>query len=373
MLGGETDERYLERVLAERVDPTLIPRAGDRLRIVYTPFHGAGRRLVPEALRRCGLRQLFTVEEQMTPDGSFPTVASPNPENAEGFAPGIALAEKVDSDLVVATDPDADRVGVMARDKNGRFRTITGNRMGALLLDYILRAHTENGSMPPLPYAVKTIVTTELAAEICRRYGVTLYNVLTGFKYIGEIIKKSEEKGEGSFILGFEESYGYLKGSYARDKDAVVASVLICEMAAYYKERGMTLCDAEEMLLSTYGCYTEKTENLVMSGSDGQKKMKALMERLRKEPPASLAGKEVLAVRDYKAGVIYRKAGGEEATGLPCSDVLYFELAGGSSLVVRPSGTEPKVKVYLMAHGSSAEEAAELLASLEKAVLPYTE
>lgn len=231
LVGKELDEAYLEKVLAQRVDPSLLATADD-LKIVYTPFHGAGRRLVPEALRRTGFTRLYPVPEQMIPDGDFPTVKSPNPENPEGFALGIALAEKVGSDLVVGTDPDCDRVGVVARGADGRFETITGNRMGALLLDYILAAHTENGSMPPRPYAVKTIVTTDLAQAICDRYGVELYNVLTGFKYIGEIMTANDESRPDSFILGYEESYGYLKGCYARDKDGVVAALLICEMAA---------------------------------------------------------------------------------------------------------------------------------------------
>ncbi len=362
LLGEEVDERYLSRVLAERVDTALLPRVARDLRVVYTPFHGAGRKLVPEALRRAGVTQLFLVGEQMSADGDFPTLQSPNPENPEGFALGIALAEKVGSDLVIATDPDADRVGVAARARSGEFRTITGNRMGALLLDYILRAHTANGDMPPRPYAVKTIVTSELAAAVCRKYGVPLVNVLTGFKYIGGVI----EEREGSFLLGFEESYGYLKGTYARDKDAVVASMLICEMAGYYKERGMTLLDAQEALLSEYGYYDERTENFLFEGAEGDARRAALLARLRGNPPRSIAGLRVLALRDYLAGKTTRADGETEGIDLPRSDVLYFELEGGSSVVLRPSGTEPKVKLYLMAREDSAPATAALLDAMQK-------
>ena len=368
MVGAELDEIYLEKVLAQRVDPSLLPAMADELKIVYTPFHGVGYKMVPEALRRAGLKELYPVPEQMVLDGNFPTVKSPNPENPEGFALGIALAEKVGSDLVVGTDPDCDRVGVVARGADGRFETITGNRMGALLLDYILAAHTENGTMPPRPYAVKTIVTTNLAQAICDRYGVELYNVLTGFKYIGEIMTANDESRPNSFILGYEESYGYLKGCYARDKDGVVAALLICEMAAYYKRRGMTLLDAQQKMLERYGFYTERTENLVMPGLGGKEKMAALMEKIRVAPPASLGGKKVVAVRDYLAGEITTVTGEKRPTGLPKSDVLYFELEGGSAFIVRPSGTEPKIKVYLLATAPTKEESDALSEALRQEI-----
>ena len=244
MLGAEMDEKYLACVQAQAVNPEAVKAVADDLKIVYSPLHGTGYRLVPEVLRRTGLVHLYTVPEQMVIDGNFPTVEKPNPEYREVFALGIAIADEVGSDLVIATDPDADRVGVVTRTADGSFATITGNQMGALLLDYILTAYEETGTMPEVPFAVKTIVTTELAAKICAAHKVTMHNVLTGFKFIGEVIKDYESKGYGTFGLGFEESYGYLKGTYARDKDAVVAAMLITEMTAYYKGRGMTLSDA---------------------------------------------------------------------------------------------------------------------------------
>ena len=369
MIGKDFDEKYLAKVQEQQVDPAIVPAMANDLKVVYTPFHGAGYRLVPEVLKRTGLTQLYTVKEQTLPDGSFPTVVSPNPENPEGFALGVKLAEEVGSDLVVATDPDADRVGVMARNKDGNFETISGNCMGCLLLDYILSAHSENGTMPPEPYAVKTIVSTDLAVEICKSFNVKLYQVLTGFKYIGEVIKNSEESGHGSYILGFEESYGYLKGSYARDKDAVVATMLIIEMAAYFKKKGMTLCDAREAMYEKYGYFAEQTDNLVMKGFDGQEKMKALMASIRANPPKELGGMQVESVADYKSGVVTcLKCGKTGETGLPASDVLSFTLEGGNKVLVRPSGTEPKVKIYLLCNGKTKEEATAKLAACSESV-----
>ncbi|MBE6672278.1 MAG: phospho-sugar mutase [Ruminococcaceae bacterium] len=366
VVGPELDEEYLKNVMAQQVDPKAIERTADELKVVYTPFHGAGYRLVPEVLKRAGLKYLYPVPEQATPDGDFPTVKSPNPENPEGFTLGIALAEKIESDLIVGTDPDADRVGVMARGKDGKFVTITGNQMGALLLDYILTAHTENGTMPPEPFAVKTIVTTELAAAICEKFGVKLHNVLTGFKFIGEVIYQSEVSGHGSYILGFEESYGYLKGTYARDKDAVVATLLIIEMASYYRKKGMTLIDALESVFARYGFYVEKTVNVTMAGLDGTERMAALMAKLRAEAPKSVGGLEVVAIRDYKEGTVTAKDGSVTPTGLPKSNVLCFDLAGGNTVVVRPSGTEPKIKFYLLCRGENEAQAKEILAACEK-------
>ena len=366
VVGPELDEEYLKNVMAQQVDPKAIERTAEDLKVVYTPFHGAGYRLVPEVLKRAGLKYLYPVAEQATPDGDFPTVKSPNPENPEGFALGIELAEKIDSDLIVGTDPDADRVGVMARGKDGKFVTITGNQMGALLLDYILTAHTENGTMPPEPFAVKTIVTTELAAAICEKFGVKLHNVLTGFKFIGEVIYQSEVSGHGSYILGFEESYGYLKGTYARDKDAVVATLLIIEMASYYRKKNMTLIDALESVFERYGFYVEKTVNVTMAGLDGTERMAALMAKLRAETPKTVGGLNVVAVRDYKEGTITATDGTVSPTGLPKSNVLCFDLEGGNTVVVRPSGTEPKIKFYLLCRGENEAKAKEILAACEK-------
>ena len=289
--------------------------------------------------------------------GDFPTLRFPNPEFPEAFALGQAIADEIGSELIVATDPDADRVGVMAKDKTGTFRCITGNQMGGLLLDYIITAYKNTNMMPDEPYAVKSIVSTALAEKICNENGVKMYDVLTGFKFIGEVIKNHLAEGHGTFLLGFEESYGYLKGTYARDKDAVVASLLICEMAAYYKERGMTLCDARDELFEKYGYYIEKTTNFSFDTPDGAERMAAVTAGLRENIPAEIAGKKVLSVRDYKSGIITDTVSGATTnTGLPSSDILYF-VCDGCITVVRPSGTEPKLKIYFMANGKSVEEA----------------
>ncbi len=358
IIGHDTDEAYLASVRAEAVNPDAVAAVADTLKIVYTPLYGAGYRMVPEILSRIGLKHLFPVPEQMVPNGDFTGIKNPNPEFKEAFVRGLEIAEEVGSDLIIATDPDCDRVGVMVRTKSGEFVTISGNQMGAMLLDYIITAYRESNRMPPEPFAVKTIVTTEMVSRICAENGVTLHNVLTGFKFIGEVIKKSEESGHGSFLLGFEESYGYLKGTYARDKDAVVASMLICEMASFYAARGMTLSDALDSLYSRYGFFREKTVSLTMPGLDGAERIKALMSRLRLGAPADFAGVAVTHVRDYLAGTITETATGHtEGTGLPSSDVMYFSLEGGDVIVVRPSGTEPKVKLYFLVGDVSAEAA----------------
>ncbi len=369
IIGEALDERYLAAVLAQRVNPDAIPAVADDLKIVYTPLHGAGTRLVPEALRRAGLKYLYSVPEQSEPDGGFPTVSKPNPEYAQAFTLGIAIAERENSDLVIATDPDADRVGVVSRTPDGSFVTITGNAMGALLLDYIITAYRETDTMPPEPYAVKSIVTTSLAAKICAESGVVMHDVLTGFKFIGEVIKQHEEEGRGSFLFGFEESYGYLKGTYARDKDAVIASMLICEMTAYYKARSMTLYDALNELYRRYGFSAERNVEVVMPGVDGAERMAAMLDSLRANPPKDFAGREVVLIGDYRAQTItHLPEGRVEPTGLTASNVLYYGLAGGDVIVVRPSGTEPKVKFYYMMSGQNAEETDAKFAAYTSAV-----
>ncbi len=363
MLGEETDEKYLAQVVAQAVNPDAVKAVADDLAIVYTPLHGTGHKLVPEVMKRIGLKNLYTVPEQMIIDGNFPTVPKPNPEYPQVFELGIEIANRVGSDLIVATDPDADRVGVMTRTADGSFVTITGNQMGALLLDYILTAYEETGSMPAHPYAVKTIVSTELAAAICAAHNVTMHNVLTGFKFIGEVIKNYEAKGYGSFILGFEESYGYLKGTYARDKDAVVASMLICEMTAYYKAKGMTLGDALQGLYARYGYCYETNVEIYMEGLDGAARMAAMMDTLRNDPPAEFGGVAVELFGDYKTETFTELATGKKIpTGLPKSNVLYFKLVNGDVIVVRPSGTEPKIKFYFLLLG---KDQADVLAKLE--------
>ena len=363
MLGAQTDAKYLDCVVAQAVNPDAVKAVADDLKIVYTPLHGTGHKLVPEVMRRIGLKHLYTVPEQMIIDGDFPTVPKPNPEYPQVFELGIAIANEVGSDLIVATDPDADRVGVMTRTADGSFMTITGNQMGALLLDYILTAYEETGSMPDHPYAVKTIVSTELAAAICAAHNVKMHNVLTGFKFIGEVIKNYEAKGYGSFILGFEESYGYLKGTYARDKDAVVASMLICEMTAYYKAKNMTLGDALQGLYERYGYCYETNVEIYMEGLDGAARMAAMMDTLRNDPPAVFGDVPVELFGDYKTETFTELATGKKIpTGLPKSNVLYFKLTNGDVIVVRPSGTEPKIKFYFLLLG---KDQADVLSRLE--------
>ncbi len=353
MLGEEMDNIYLQTVLSTRIDEALIPRVAEKLKIVYSPLHGTGYRLVPEILRRAGLVHLYTVESQMTPDGDFPTVKKPNPEYADVFTDGIAIAQREGSDLIVATDPDADRVGVMCRASDGEFVTISGNQMGALLLDYVIRARREKGKLSPHAYAVKSIVSTDMAYAVANKNQVCLHDVLTGFKYIGEVIKNYEESGkEGEFIFGFEESYGYLFGSYARDKDAVGATLMIVEMTAYYYEKGMTLADALDHLYRTYGEYRESMVDIYMEGLDGIERRRRLMSGLRAVPPTAFGGVKVVRIGDYITGDVKNVDGSDaEKTGMPSSDVLYYTLENGDKVVVRPSGTEPKIKIYFLAHG----------------------
>ncbi|MBQ8509741.1 MAG: phospho-sugar mutase [Clostridia bacterium] len=363
----ELDEIYMKNVMAEAVNPDVIAQVADDLEIVYTPLHGAGHRLVPEVLRRMGFKHIDTVDEQMVLDGNFPTVSFPNPEYPAVFELGIKLAEKVGSDLIIATDPDADRVGIMARDKSGKFVSITGNQVGALLLDYIITAYENTNTMPENPYAVKTIVSTEMVTKICAAHNIRLFNVLTGFKFIGEVIKKYEVTGHDNYIFGFEESYGYLKGTYARDKDSVVATMLLSEMAAYYKTKGMTLCDALNSLYERYGCYNEGAANIYMEGLDGLEKMKQLMDELRSDPPAELAGHRVVERRDYlKDEVLDVDTGKITSTGLPTSNVLYFRTDLDDVIVIRPSGTEPKIKIYILANGESMDAVNEKIAAYAK-------
>ena len=357
MLGEDFDEIYLSAVEKTSINPGLMRELGDDLKIVYTPLHGAGYRLVPQILRRAGLKHLYTVDEQMVLDGNFPTVAKPNPEYANVFTLGIEIAEREGSDLIIATDPDADRVGVMSRTSDGSFATITGNQMGALMLDYVIRARRDAGKLPAGAYAVKSIVSTDLAAKIAMEHGVRLYDVFTGFKFIGEVIKNYEESGkEGEFIFGFEESYGYLFGSYARDKDAVGATLMIAEMTAFYRRLGMTLSDALEALYQKYGVYREGVLDLYMEGLDGIARRRRIMENLRACAPESFGGIALTTVTDHMARKTRSLVDGKITdTGMGDSDVLYYTLEGGDKVVVRPSGTEPKIKFYFLAHGDNVE------------------
>ncbi len=369
IIGEEIDKKYLASVEKQVVNPDAVKKVADELKIVYTPLHGTGHKLVPEILKRIGIKHLYTVPEQMVLDGNFPTVKKPNPEFSDVFSLGIKIAEDVGSDLVIATDPDADRVGVVTRTANGDFTTITGNQMGALLIDYILSAYEETGTMPDEPYVVKSIVSTELASKICDTHGVKMHNVLTGFKFIGEVIKNYEKEGHGSFLFGFEESYGYLKGTYARDKDAVVASMLIAEMTAYYKAKSMTLSDALGELYKRYGYSLEQNLEVNMDGVDGPEKMEALMASLRANPPASFAGAAVAVSGDYLAESFKdMKTGMVTPTGLPKSNILYYKLENSDVIIVRPSGTEPKVKFYFLCAGKDKAETVEKIEAYKSSV-----
>ena len=363
IIGEETDEAFLQNVLAQAIDPEAVKQAADTLKIVYTPFHGCGYKLVPEALKRLGIKHLYPVPEQMVIDGSFPTVASPNPENPEGFYLAVDLAKKVGSDLIIGTDPDSDRIGTMVRCGD-EYVTITGNQMGVLLLDYIIQARKATGKLPANAGAVASIVTTDMARTVCQANGVHFEETFTGFKFMAERVAAWEAAGSYQYIFAYEESYGYMVGDYVRDKDAVTASMMVAEMAAAYSLKGMTLLDAMNALYEKYGWFAEKTVNLVMPGLEGMAKMKAIMDDFRSNPPEEIAGEPVLRLRDYLDGSIDVKGLGKvDRTPFFGSNVLYFELADGSSFIVRPSGTEPKIKVYLLVRGKNRDDCA---AKIEK-------
>ena len=374
LLDERFDEKYLNAVLATAISPELVAALADELKVVYTPLHGAGYKLVPAVFEKMGLKQLYVVSEQMIPDGNFLTVKKPNPEYAEVFTLGIELANKVSSDLIIATDPDSDRVGVMARGNDGGFVTLTGNQMGALLLDYVITERRRKGMLSSNAYAVKSIVSTDMAYKICEEQNVTLHDVLTGFKFIGEVIKKYEKEGDAeSFVLGFEESYGYLLGTYARDKDAVEASMLILEMTAYYKMKNMTLCDALAALYEKYGNYAEATVDIYMEGVDGVEKRRKVMSSLRVAPPVQIGGYKVKSVGDYLVSQIKDiETGKTQAIDQPSSDVLYYTLENGDKIIVRPSGTEPKIKIYALAHDASALRLAQKVKIYKESVKELT-
>ena len=357
LLGEETDKMFMSNVMAMINDRASVAQVADSFKVVYTPFHGCGWKLVPEALRGLGVKNLYCVEQQMVLDGTFPTVASPNPENPEGFYLAIELADKVGADFILGTDPDSDRVGIMVRGADGKFIAVTGNQTGVLLLDYLIGAMRRAGKMPEHPYFLKTIVTTEMARKVAESNDVTCCDTFTGFKFMAEKKNALEAAGEGHVIMSYEESYGYMLGDYVRDKDAVTASLLITEMAAWYAAKGMTLYDALQALYKKYGWYGEKTHNLVMPGLDGLEKMAALMERLRTAPPANIAGVDVVVRKDYQDGSAVDCATGNVGKmELSGSNVLRFELADGTTILVRPSGTEPKIKVYILTKGVDAAE-----------------
>ena len=351
-IGEETDQRYLQRVLAEKLPLNDLRPEAKKISVVYTPFHGTGYKLVPEIFKALGANAYF-VQEQMVPNGDFPTVQSPNPEEKEGFTLGLELARKVGAELIIATDPDADRVGVAAL-AGDQVTLFTGNQMAALLTDFIIQVQKEAGILPPNPAVVSTIVSSKLPKKICAENGVAYYEVLTGFKYIGEMMERFKTEGSHSFLFGFEESYGYLKGDYARDKDSLVASMLIVQMAMYYKNKNKNLVQALEILYKKYGYYEEKTVSFKIEAVIPQQRMDEIMKALRGDTPSAMGGKRVVEFRDYKEHIIKDLVSGREReTGLPTSDVLYYVFEDGTHVVIRPSGTEPKVKAYFLTSGEN--------------------
>ena len=364
LLGEDCDRRFMANVMGMVNDYETVKKVADDFGLVYTPFHGCGYKLVPEALTRLGIKHLYCEPKQMVIDGDFPTVVSPNPENPEGFYLAIDLAREKNVDFILGTDPDSDRVGIMVRNKSGEFEPVTGNQTGVLLLDYLIGAMKRAGKLPEKPAALKTIVTTEMARAVAEANGLDCYDTFTGFKFMAEKMNELESAGKNTVIFSYEESYGYMIGHYVRDKDAVTASLLLTEMAAWYHAQGMTLFDALRSLYEKYGWYGEKTHNLVMPGLDGLEKMAALMQSLRAQPPVEIGGVTVAQYKDYSDGTV-RDAATGAVTPMPLSgsNVLRFELTDGSHIVVRPSGTEPKIKVYILTKGA---DAAERDANLEK-------
>ena len=357
LLGEDCDRRFMANVMGMVNDYETVKKVADDFGLVYTPFHGCGYKLVPEALTRLGIKHLYCEPKQMVIDGDFPTVVSPNPENPEGFYLAIDLAKEKNVDFILGTDPDSDRVGIMVRNKSGEFEPVTGNQTGVLLLDYLIGAMKRAGKLPEKPAALKTIVTTEMARAVAEANGLDCYDTFTGFKFMAEKMNELESAGKNTVIFSYEESYGYMIGHYVRDKDAVTAALLVTEMAAWYFAQGMTLYDALQALYRKYGWYGEKTHNLVMPGLDGLEKMAALMKSLRAEPPAEIGGVRVARWKDYADGTVHDAASGAVTPmALSGSNVLRYELTDGTSILVRPSGTEPKIKVYILTKGADAHE-----------------
>ena len=371
VIGQAVDDDYMAELKKQIIHMDAIEAEGRNLKIVYTPLHGTGNIPARRILKELGFENVYVVPEQELPNGDFPTVSYPNPEAAEAFELGLKLAKEVDADIVLATDPDADRLGVRVKDKNGEYHDLTGNMSGCLLANYELsQRKAVNGSLPEDGALVKTIVTTNLADAIAKGYNVKLIEVLTGFKYIGQQILGFENSGKGTYLFGFEESYGCLIGTYARDKDAIVATMALCEAAAYYKTQGKTLWDAMIDMYEEFGYYKDAIQAVTMKGIEGLQKIQEIMTTLRQNPPAEFAGHKVTAVRDYKLDEITDIATGEKKpTGLPNSNVLYYELTDDAWVCVRPSGTEPKVKFYYGVKGTSLADADEKSDAMGKAVL----
>ena len=360
-IGAELDDRYIAQVKAQVVNQEAIDRMQDQITIVYTPLHGTGNIPARRVMKELGFEHVYVVPEQELPDGDFPTVSYPNPEAAEAFELGLKLAKEKNADLVLATDPDADRLGVYVKDtKSGEYIPLTGNMSGSLLCDYVLSQKKERGQIPADGQVVKSIVTTNLVDAVAEYYGAELIEVLTGFKWIGKQILKNEQEGRGTYLFGMEESYGCLIGTYARDKDAISATAALCEAAAYYKEKGMTLWDAMVAMYEKYGYYKDSVQSIGLKGIEGLAKIQEIMEYFRSNTPAEIGGYKVVSARDYKADTIKDMATGEvKPTGLPSSNVLYYDMEDGAWLCVRPSGTEPKIKFYYGIKGTSMADADE--------------
>lgn len=374
-IDAEIDEAYMEELKKQSIHPEVISEMAKDFTIVYTPLHGTGNIPVRRVLKELGFEKVYVVPEQEKPDGTFPTVAYPNPESPKAFELALALAKEVDADIVLATDPDADRLGVYCKDtKSGNYVSFTGNMSGMLIAEYILKERTATGTMPENPALVETIVTTDMAKVIAQAYGVHLIEVLTGFKYIGEQIRLFEENHTYNYVFGLEESYGCLAGTYARDKDACVAVMMLCEVASWYKKQGKTLWDAMLAMYDKYGYFKEGLETITLKGMDGAQQIQQMMAEAREHLPQQIGDAKVLAVRDYKTDVRYDMTdGSKSATGLPTSNVLYYELEDHSWCCVRPSGTEPKIKFYFGVKGTSLSDAEAKLDSLQKAMMALFE
>ncbi|HIT14529.1 MAG TPA: phospho-sugar mutase [Candidatus Scatomonas merdigallinarum] len=359
VIGQAVDDSYMAELKSQVLHMDSIQEMADQLKIVYTPLHGTGNIPARRVLKELGFNHVYVVKEQELPDGEFPTVSYPNPEAEEAFALGLKLAKEVDADLVLATDPDADRLGVRVKDaKTGEYHTLTGNMSGCLLADYEIGQKKALKGLPEDGALITTIVSTNMAGAIARYYGVKLIEVLTGFKYIGQQILNFETSGKGTYLFGFEESYGCLIGTHARDKDAIVATMALCEAAAYYKSKGMTLWDAMIQMYERYGYYKDDIKSITLKGIEGLAKIQEIMDTLRKNPPKQIGAYKVTATRDYKEDKIVNLATGETGTtGLPSSNVLYYDLEDDAWLCVRPSGTEPKIKFYYGIKGTSLEDA----------------
>ena len=369
IIGKDIDDKYIVRLKEQVKHPEAIQAVGKELKVVYTPLHGTGNIPARRILKELGFENVYVVPEQELPDGDFPTVSYPNPED-EAFVLGLKLAKEVDADLVLATDPDADRLGVRVKDKDGEYHNLTGNMSGCLLAEYtISQIKALNGSLPKDGALIKTIVTTNMADAIAKGYGIRLIECLTGFKYIGQQILGFETSGKGTYLFGFEESYGCLIGTHARDKDAIVATMALCEAAAYYKTQGKTLWDAMVDMYEKYGYYKDDVKSISLSGIEGLAKIQSIMETLRANPPKEIAGMSVISARDYKKDeIIDIQTGAVKPTGLPSSNVLYYDLTDDAWLCVRPSGTEPKIKFYYGIKGTSLADADAKSAAVSQAL-----